>query len=329
MKKSIIAAVIVVAAAIAGVTAYEVATANNTDTTVASDNVKTATSSTKSNETESSTKNSVTKNSSSESKKTNTVVANDSSKNEEVKPTATTNSKDVQSTTTTTNNDDVKPTTTTKSSDTSVSSNSSENTEGTGTTSSTKTSKAIEPTTSSSNNAESSGTSTQSSTSTSSTSSTSSTGATSSSSTSTNNMINGEPVLFNSNSQVSSYYGTWTVGNKVGAAVIGNGENVTSPTGDTVIMTKSLYSFDGTVIENPNYYIMSTSASSYFGSAGWTGEIGATSNGVIKFVIAVPSDVKVTSSTIYRYEKANKIIINDGNLIVLDSSQTAYSASLK
>ena len=327
MKKSIIAAVIVVAAAIAGVTAYEVATANSTETTVTTDNVKPATSSAKSNATESSiTASSTTissgttssvKSKSSENTETNTAVTNTSSKNQEVKPTATTKV-------------------------TSVSSNNNENTESPVTTSSTKTSKTIEPTTSSSNNAESSRTSTKSSTAstgaTSSSSTTStgvtsdsstSTGTTSSSSTSTNNMINGEPVLFNSNSQVSSYYGTWTVGNKVGGAVIGNGESVTPPTGDNIIITKSLYSFDGTVIENPDYYIISTSASTYFGSAGWTGNIGATSNGVIKFIIAVPSDVKVTSSTIYRYEKENKIIINDGNLVVLDSSQTAYSASLE
>lgn len=141
------------------------------------------------------------------------------------------------------------------------------------------------------------------------------------------NIINGQPVLFNNNSQVSSYYGTWTVGDKIGAATVGDGASSTSPSGETLILTKSLYSFNGTVIEDPNYYIIATNASAYFGSEGWTGNVGA-SNGIISFIIAVPSNVKVTVSTIYKYETQLKVIENNGSLAVMNEAGTVYSASL-
>ncbi len=140
-------------------------------------------------------------------------------------------------------------------------------------------------------------------------------------------IIDGEPVLFNNNSQVSAYYGTWTVGDKIGSATVGDGTNTTDPTGETLILTKSLYSFDGTVIEDPNYYIIAANASVYFGSEGWTGDVGV-SDGIIEFIIAVPSNVKVTASTIYKYESQLKIIENDGSLAIMNGSETVYSASL-
>lgn len=142
---------------------------------------------------------------------------------------------------------------------------------------------------------------------------------------SNSNIIDGEPVLFNNNSQVSAYYGTWIVGEKIGEARIGTGQKNSSIVGESVILTKSLYSFDGVTIENPNYYIISTSAKSYFGSSGWNGDVGASSNGIISFVVAAPSNVKVTANTIYKYEGQSKIIINDGSLAVLNYNGTVYS----
>ena len=144
---------------------------------------------------------------------------------------------------------------------------------------------------------------------------------------SNSNIINGQPVLFNNNSQVSAYYGTWTVGSKIGSPMVTDGAFGSNPSGKTLILTKSLYSFDGTVIENPNYYIISTNASSYFGSEGWTGNVGA-SNGIIRFIIAVPSNVRVTTSTIYKYETQSKIIINSGSIAVMNGEGSVYSASL-
>ena len=144
---------------------------------------------------------------------------------------------------------------------------------------------------------------------------------------SNSNIIDGQPVLFNNNSQVSAYYGTWTVGSKIGSPMVTDGTFGSNPSGKTLILTKSLYSFDGTVIENPNYYIISTNALSYFGSEGWTGNVGA-SNGIIRFIIAVPSNVRVTTSTIYKYETQSKIIINSGSIAVMNGEGSVYSASL-
>lgn len=145
---------------------------------------------------------------------------------------------------------------------------------------------------------------------------------------SNSNVIDGKPVLYNNNKEVSVYYGTWTVGDKIGGARVGIGQQGSSPTGKYIILTKSLYSFDGTTIEDPNYYIISTNAKSYFGSSGWSGDIGATSNGVISFIIAAPSNVKVTSSTIYKYERQSKVIINHGSLAILNGDGNVYSAKL-
>lgn len=125
----------------------------------------------------------------------------------------------------------------------------------------------------------------------------------------------------NNNALVSKYFGTWTVGKKIGST-IGRYETYKSYEGKKVIITPSLYSFNGTVIKNPNYYIVTMNPSTLFGNSQYDnyGAIKLNQYGEMEIIMAVPNTQKVTNKDFidefqYMAFGNNPIIISGDSLV--------------
>lgn len=81
-----------------------------------------------------------------------------------------------------------------------------------------------------------------------------------------NTNSNAENLQPNNNAEVSKYFGNWVVGKQVGST-IGTGEIYKSYEGDKIILTKDLFSFQGTTIKDPIYYIEQVDFGGYFGES--------------------------------------------------------------
>lgn len=125
----------------------------------------------------------------------------------------------------------------------------------------------------------------------------------------------------NNNALVSKYFGTWTVGKKIGSTIGING-TYKSYEGKKVIITPSLYSFNGTVIKNPNYYIVTMNPSTLFGNSQYDnyGAIKLNQYGEMEIIMAVPNTQKVTNKDFidefqYMAFGNNPIIISGDSLV--------------
>lgn len=132
---------------------------------------------------------------------------------------------------------------------------------------------------------------------------------------------NENEIYPNNNNLVSKYFGTWTVGKQIGSTIGING-TYKSFEGKKLIITPSLYSFNGTVIKNPNYYIVTMNPGTLFGNSQYNnfGAIKLNQYGEIEMIVAVPSTQKVTNKDFidkiqYIAFERNPIIISGDRLV--------------
>lgn len=132
---------------------------------------------------------------------------------------------------------------------------------------------------------------------------------------------NENEIYPNNNALVSKYFGTWTVGKEIGSTIGING-TYKSYEGKKVIITPSLYSFNGTVIKNPNYYIVTMSPGTLFGNSQYNnyGAIKLNQYGEIEMIVAVSNTQKVTNKDFvdklqYMAFEKNPIIISGDSLV--------------
>lgn len=107
---------------------------------------------------------------------------------------------------------------------------------------------------------------------------------------------NQDEVHENDNKEVSRYFGSWVVGDKIGSTV-GESCNLPSYKGKKIIMTKEIFSFNGTTIKNPNYYIVTINPNTYFGSSKYNnfGTFKFNKYGQVEFIVAVAGNKTITN----------------------------------
>lgn len=124
----------------------------------------------------------------------------------------------------------------------------------------------------------------------------------------------------NDNSLVSNYFGTWTVGKQIGSAIGING-TFKSYEGRKIILTSNLYSYNGTTIKNPNYYIVTMDVSTFFGNSQYinVSNIKPNQYGELQFIVAVPSSQKITNNDFINHLQygnlKNTLIISGDSLV--------------
>lgn len=125
------------------------------------------------------------------------------------------------------------------------------------------------------------------------------TNTTNTNTTNTNNLDNantsGAEYKPNGNFYLSKFFGTWNLGGEIAHVV--EGGNSKAPSGNKeLILTKSLYSYNGIVINNPQYYVVTSPSESFFGSEGIEGNISNT----FSFIVAVPQNVVVNKDYFFK-----------------------------
>lgn len=131
---------------------------------------------------------------------------------------------------------------------------------------------------------------------------------------------NQEEIHSNNNIEVSKYFGSWIVGNKTGSTV-GESCDLPSYKGKKIIMTKNLFSFNGTTIKNPNYYIVTINPNTYFGSSKYNnfGTFKFNKYGQVEFIVAIAGNKTITNKEFIDIEPfmgidSSAILVSGDNL---------------
>ncbi|WP_055070214.1 SH3 domain-containing protein [Clostridium massiliamazoniense] len=124
----------------------------------------------------------------------------------------------------------------------------------------------------------------------------------------------------NDNKLLSSYFGTWTVGKQIGY-MIGEGGYFKSYEGNKLVMTKDMFSFMGTTIKDPNYYIVNMGVGEYFGNSKYDkfGDLKTNKYGELEVLAVLPSSEKVTNK-----EFLNKIQCNPSGILISGDSLVTF-----
>ena len=73
------------------------------------------------------------------------------------------------------------------------------------------------------------------------------------------------------NNVINKYFGTWVVSKNVGHSIEGINQNAPSLVGEKLQITNNIYSFNGSTIKKPYYYIKTVDCNNLFGGDGATG----------------------------------------------------------